>query len=161
MCEAFGAYGWNEGLKTMKWIADHLMVRGINYLVPHAFNPKSFPDFDCPPQFYVHGHNPQFRYFKYFSDYVNRVMDIMKDGHYPAKIGLLYPAEMEWAGDYMPVEKPARVLTQSQIPFDIVTRDYLKQAEITDGKYKINRQKFEAFSGAIWGIYARRSQRSH
>ena len=95
MCEAFGAYGWNEGLKTMKWIADHLMVRGINYLVPHAFNPKSFPDFDCPPHFYVHGHNPQFRYFKYFSDYVNRVMDIMKDGHYPAKIGLLYPAEME------------------------------------------------------------------
>ena len=143
MCEAFGAYGWNEGLKTMKWIADHLMVRGINYLVPHAFNPKSFPDFDCPPHFYVHGHNPQFRYFKYFSDYVNRVMDIMKDGHYPAKIGLLYPAEMEWAGDYMPVEKPARVLTQSQIPFDIVTRDYLKQAEITDGKYKINQTEFE------------------
>ena len=120
-----------------------MMVRGINYLVPHAFNPKSFPDFDCPPHFYVHGHNPQFRYFKYFSDYVNRVMDIMKDGHYPAKIGLLYPAEMEWAGDYMPVEKPARVLTQSQIPFDIVTRDYLKQAEITDGKYKINQTEFE------------------
>ena len=43
----------------------------------------------------------------------------------------------------MPVEKPARVLTQSQIPFDIVTRDYLKQAEITDGKYKINQTEFE------------------
>ena len=143
MCEAFGAYGWNEGLKTMKWIADHLMVRGINYLVPHAFNPKAFPDFDCPPHFYAHGHNPQFRYFKYFSDYVNRIMDIMKDGHYPAKIGLLYPAEMEWAGNYMPVEKPARVLTQSQIPFDIVTRDYLKQAEITGAKYKINQTEFE------------------
>ena len=143
MCEAFGAYGWNEGFKTMKWIADHLMVRGINYLVPHAFNPKAFPDFDCPPHFYAHGHNPQFRYFKYFSDYVNRIMDIMKDGHYPAKIGLLYPAEMEWAGNYMPVEKPARVLTQSQIPFDIVTRDYLKQAEITGAKYKINQTEFE------------------
>ena len=111
--------------------------------VPHAFNPKAFPDFDCPPHFYAHGHNPQFRYFKYFSDYVNRIMDIMKDGHYPAKIGLLYPAEMEWAGNYMPVEKPARVLTQSQIPFDIVTRDYLKQAEITGAKYKINQTEFE------------------
>ena len=42
MCEAFGAYGWNEGLKMMKWIADHLLVRGINYLVPHAFDPKKF-----------------------------------------------------------------------------------------------------------------------
>ena len=45
MCEAFGAYGWNEGLKTMKWIADHLLVRGVNYIVPHAFDPKAFPDF--------------------------------------------------------------------------------------------------------------------
>lgn len=61
MCEAFGAYGWNEGLKTMKWIADHLVSRGINYIVPHAFSPKAYPDFDCPPHFYAHGHNPQYR----------------------------------------------------------------------------------------------------
>ena len=71
MCEAFGAYGWNEGLKLMKWITDHLIVRGINYIVPHAFNPKEYPDWDCPPHFYAHGYNPQFRYFKYYSDYAN------------------------------------------------------------------------------------------
>lgn len=62
----------------MKWIADHLLVRGINYLVPHAFDPKKFPDFDCPPHFYAHGHNPQFRYFKVFSDYVNRICQIFR-----------------------------------------------------------------------------------
>ena len=44
MCEAFGAYGWNEGLKWMKWITDHLLVRGINTFVPHAFDPKEYPD---------------------------------------------------------------------------------------------------------------------
>lgn len=143
MCEAFGAYGWNEGLKMMKWIADSLIVRGINYIVPHAFDPKKFPDFDCPPHFYAHGHNPQFRYFHYLSDYMNRMMEIMRDGKYPAKIGLLYPAELEWAGDCMPVEKPARVLTQNQISFDIVTADALENAACREGHYIICESEFE------------------
>lgn len=143
MCEAFGAYGWNEGLKTMKWIADHLMVRGINYIVPHAFNPKEFPDFDCPPHFYAHGHNPQFRYFHVFSDYINRVMSLFRDGMQPAKVGVLYPAELEWAGAYMPVEKPARELTTHQISFDIIPCDYLKKARIGSHCYSINSVSFE------------------
>lgn len=138
MCEAFGAYGWNEGLKMMKWIADHLLVRGINYLVPHAFDPKKFPDFDCPPHFYAHGHNPQFRYFKVFSDYVNRICQIFRDGKYPSETGLLYPAELEWGGNCMPLEKPCRELTEHQIPYDIVTRDWIMQAEIGDGFFEIN-----------------------
>lgn len=143
MCEAFGAYGWNEGLKMMKWIADHLLVRGVNWLVPHAFDPKEFPDFDCPPHFYAHGHNPQFRYFPVFSQYVNRLSGLFSDGMHPAKVGLLYPAELEWGGAYMPVEKPARVLTEQQISFDIVSLDYLELAELQTGVYCINGQCFE------------------
>lgn len=143
MCEAFGAYGWNEGLKTMKWIADHLMVRGVNYMVPHAFDPKAFPDIDCPPHFYAHGHNPQFRYFPVLSNYMNRIMSIMREGIQPAKVGVLYPAEQEWGGNYMPIEKPARELTRHQISFDIVTRDYLRDAKIQEGRYQINGVNFE------------------
>ncbi len=143
MCEAFGAYGWNEGLKIMKWIADSLMVRGINHIVPHAFNPKAFPDADFPPHFYAHGNNPQFRYFPVLDDYMNRIMSLFREGHYPAKIGVFYPAEMEWAGKAMPVEKVARELTMSQIAFDIVSLDYLKHAEIGEGYYRIYKTKFE------------------
>ncbi|NBH81359.1 hypothetical protein D7X88_00250 [bacterium C-53] len=143
MCEAFGAYGWNEGLKMMKWITDHLIVRGINHLVPHAFNPKEFPDFDCPPHFYAHGKNPQFRYFSVFSDYANRLMAMFRDGKHPAKVGILYPAELEWGGNSMPVEKPARMLTENQISFDILSSDYLEKAEITEKSFCINGQVFE------------------
>lgn len=143
MCEAFGAYGWNEGLKTMKWIADHLMVRGVNYIVPHAFDPKEFPDADCPPHFYAHGHNPQFRYFSELSNYMNRIMSIIRGGVHPAKVGVFYPAEIEWAGDYMPVEKVTRELTTHQIAFDIVTLDYLKTAQIQEKCYWINGICFE------------------
>lgn len=143
MCEAFGAYGWNEGLKMMKWIADHLIVRGVNWIVPHAFDPKEFPDFDCPPHFYAHGHNPQFRYFKVFSDYVNRMAGLFQKGRHPAKVGVFYPAQLEWAGKYMPVEKPARVLTEHQISFDIVSLDYLEGAEISENVYSVNGQEME------------------
>lgn len=146
MCEAFGAYGWNEGLKTMKWIADHLLVRGVNYIVPHAFDPKAFPDFDCPPHFYAHGKNPQFRYFPVFTSYVNRIASLFRGGSHPAKVGVFYPAELEWMGTYMPVEKPARVLTEHQISFDIVSLDYLKTAEIGDGCYTINGQTMEVLA---------------
>lgn len=143
MCEAFGAYGWNEGLRTMKWIADNLMVRGVNYIVPHAFDPKAFPDFDCPPHFYAHGHNPQFRYFEILDTYMNNTMSIFRDGHYPAKVGVFYPAETEWAGEYMPIEKVCRELTMEQISFDIVSRDYLKNAVVTNGTYTIHQTSFD------------------
>lgn len=52
-CEIFGAYGWAEGLKLMKWLTDHMLVRGVNHFVPHAFSQKEFPDWDCPPHFYA------------------------------------------------------------------------------------------------------------
>ncbi|HJD45583.1 MAG TPA: glycoside hydrolase [Candidatus Mediterraneibacter norfolkensis] len=143
MCEAFGLYGWNEGLKMMKWITDHLTVRGINWFVPHAFDPKEFPDADCPPHFYAHGHNPQFRYFNIFTSYVNRMAGLFRDGRYPAAVGVYYPAETEWMGECMAVEKPARVLTQNQISFDIVSLDYLKEAEVSEGAYSINGQRFQ------------------
>ncbi len=40
VCELFGAYGWQEGLKLMKWLTDHMLSRGVNFLIPHAFSPK-------------------------------------------------------------------------------------------------------------------------
>ena len=143
MCEAFGAYGWNEGLKLMKWITDHLIVRGINYIVPHAFNPKEYPDWDCPPHFYAHGHNPQFRYFKHYSDYANRLMNLFQNGIHHANVGVLYPAEQEWTGEYMPIEKAVRELLENQIDCDIISADYLYKAVIRDSKYEIEREKFE------------------
>lgn len=143
MCEAFGAYGWNEGLKLMKWLADHLISRGINTFVPHAFDPKAFPDWDCAPHFYAHGHNPQFRYFPEFTNYVNRLLTLFNDGRSAAKVGVLYNAKLEWCGKTMQIEKILRVLTEHQIDSDIISEDYLDEAEIVDGRFVINGQTFE------------------
>lgn len=50
LCEIFGNYGWAEGNSFMKWLTNHMLVRGINEFTPHAFSMK-YPDPDCPPHF--------------------------------------------------------------------------------------------------------------
>jgi hypothetical protein len=122
-CELYGAFGWVEGLKMMKWLTDHMLVRGINWLVPHAFSPKEYPDPDCPPHLYARGKNPQYRYLGSLMRYANRLCHLLSDGHHVAPVAILYHAEAEWSGDYMLLQKPARLLAQSQIDYDILPSD--------------------------------------
>lgn len=136
MCEVFGAYGWAEGLKLMKWLLDHMLVNGINYFVPHAFSMKDFPDPDCPPHFYARGMNPQFPYFKNLMEYCNRVSHLISNGvHIPA-VAVVYPAEQEWAGEYLPVEAIGKQLLRNQIDYDILPTDVLMTMTVVEGKLK-------------------------
>ncbi len=128
MCEAYGAYGWIEGLRLMKWITDHMISRGVNYIVPHAFNPKKFPDWDCPPHFYAQGNNPQYPYFQHLMDYASRLAHLFQDGKTKAKVGVLYTAPAEWSGQAMQLQKVLKVLENHQIPFAVISEDWLDEA---------------------------------
>lgn len=143
MCEVFGAYGWAEGIKLMKWITDHMLVRGVNHFVPHAFSPKEYPDPDCPPHFYAGGKNPQYRYFDVLMNYMNRMSHILNGGRHIAQVALLYHAEAEWSGEYMLFQKPAKVLTQNQIDFDIIPSDIFIDCDIKDESILINDETFK------------------
>lgn len=133
MCEVFGAYGWREGLKLMKWMTDHLLVRGINFFVPHAFSQAPFPDPDCPPHMYAHGNNPQFRHYRALNDYTNRLCHLLTGGRHIASAAVLYHAEAEWSGAWMPFHEPVRVLLQDQIDCDVLPADLLLDgAPLTD-----------------------------
>jgi hypothetical protein len=123
MCEIFGNYGWAEGVRLEKYLADHFMVRGVNNFVPHAFSPKAFPDPDCPPHFYAHGHNPQYRHFGALMAYMNRICALISGGRHIAPVAVLYHGEAEWAGEYMPMEKPCHVLADAQIEYNIIPQD--------------------------------------
>lgn len=144
MCELFGAYGWVEGLKFMKWLTDHLLVRGVNNFVPHAFSPKAFPDWDCPPHFYAGGNDPQFKYMKTWSDYTNRISHLLSDGNHVATVAVLYHAEAEWSGGYMPFEKAVKKLIQNQIDCDVIPADIFKEGlEIKDNNLTVNNESFK------------------
>ncbi|MBR7032630.1 MAG: glycosyl transferase family 2 [Clostridia bacterium] len=142
MCEIFGAYGWAEGLKMMKWLADHMLVRGLNHFVPHAFSAK-FPD-EVPPQFSGAGHNAEFRYFRILMDYMNRVSTMLDTGRHICSAALLYHAEAEWSGgDYMKFYKPARKLTESNLDYDVISIDYLLRSTYKNGKLELSGQVFD------------------
>ncbi len=134
MCEIFGAYGWAEGTKLMKYLTDHMLVRGINYFVPHAFSPKP-DDPDCPPNFYDSGKNPEYRYFGALMQYMNRMSRLLSGGEHVCDVGLIYDAEAAWsAKDRTPMQDIAKVLYDSQIDYEIVPYDLLSESA---GRYKV------------------------
>lgn len=144
LCEIFGNYGWAEGVSLMKWLTDHMLVRGINEFVPHAFSPK-FPDLDCPPHFYARGNNPQYRFFAQLMKYMNRVSHLLSDGIHIADTAVLYHGEAEWSGgNTMLFQKPVRKLLEAQldcdiIPVDIFTEEYV---QINNKKLRINKESY-------------------
>lgn len=139
MCEMFGAYGWAEGAPMMKWIADFLLVRGINYFVPHAFSVK-YPFDDCPPHFYARGCNPQYDGFTAIMHYVNKATELLKGAVKKTAGAIFYFAENEWMSgkDCMVGDVPAKALYDAHIDYDIVSLDYLENAVIADKKLIIN-----------------------
>ena len=133
MAEVFGAFGWHEGLREMKWIADHFLVRGVNWFVPHAFSMAAFPDWDCPPHFYAHGQNPQFAHFGQLMSYMNRTASLLSGGRATTPAALLYHADAEWAGEANFMQHAASELMRAQVDFDIVPAEAFEDA----GRYAV------------------------
>lgn len=70
-------------------------------------------------------------------------MNLFQNGVHKAPAAVLYPAEQEWAGNYMPVEKPVRELLEHQIDCDIVSADYLSDAVVEENRLKIHKEYFK------------------
>lgn len=153
MCEVFGAYGWAEGTPAMKWLLDYLLVRGVNHFVPHAFSP-AFPDPDCPPHFGANGVDPQFEGFSKLMTYGNRAAHLLSGGVHKADAAILYHADAEWMnydGDAMLTQVPAKILYDAHIDYDILPADCftddsgsrIYHAEAKDGKLCVGKQTYQ------------------
>ncbi len=147
LCEIFGAYGWAEGLKMMKWMADFMLVRGINHFVPHGFRPM-LADQSFAPHFYRKGKNPQYRDFSKITHHMNRVSHLTNGGEHISTAALLYHAHAEWAngeGNYMNENTVVRYLTEHIIDFDIVSEDYLYDAKVESGMLCLAKKRIPCF----------------
>ena len=144
MCELFGAFGWAEGLPFMKGLADIMLASGVNYFVPHAFSPRE-EDTDCPPHFYNGGKNIQYPLFKNLMGYMGRCSHMLSDSTHKADALVFYNAEGEWCNEnghlFFDVCKN---LTRGLIDFDIAPLDYLKDAEVENGRIYINNEDYGA-----------------
>lgn len=145
MCEVFGAYGWAEDTRVMKFLMDFLFVRGINHFVPHAFN-SFFPDPEFPPHFGAEGKDPSFDGFGALMRYSNKISHLLYGTTHIAKIALLYDEDLHWSathGKAMHMHTVAKELYDAHFDYDIIPVDYFDKEKVKDGKLCLGEEKFE------------------
>ncbi len=91
MVEIFGARGQDLTYPEMKWWADHMQVCGVNFLIPHSFNPRAPHDTDCPPYFYTGQYEPRWPLYRVFADYTSRLSLMLTGGRHVAPGGAAVP----------------------------------------------------------------------
>ncbi len=100
MCEIFGARGQDLTYSEMKWWADHMQVSGINFLIPHSFNPRAPNDKDCPPYFYNGGYEPRYALFRVWADYASRISLLLTGGRHVCPVAVLFSGNAKGVGAY-------------------------------------------------------------
>ncbi len=143
MCEIFGAFGWVEGVSMMKWMADHMLVNGINTFVPHAFTEAEFPDPDCPPHFYARGNNPQYPFMQSVFSYMNRMAHLLQGGMPLVTSAIFFEAESDWIGESEPFFVLGKEFLTRQVPYHVVCMDFLKEAAVTEGRIQVGNMAYE------------------
>ncbi len=128
MCEIFGARGQDLTYPEMKWWADHMHVSGVNFLIPHSFNPRSPRDTDCPPYFYNNGFEPRWPLYRVFADYTSRLSLILTGGHHVAPVALLSPGQSLHVGKGVSLEQMSESLQDALydcdwIPYEVLEKD--------------------------------------
>lgn len=100
MCEIFGGYQQVLTYAEMKWLTDQHQVRGINFMIPHAFNPKAPKDKDFPPYFYNDGHEVRWPLYRVWADYTSRLTHMLTGGHHVCPVAILFSGNARRVGEY-------------------------------------------------------------
>jgi len=149
--EIYGAYGWHLTMDEMKWLADWLIVRGVNLLYPHAFyySIRGKRVLERPPDLGMH--NAWWPHYRLFADYTSRLCGLMTDGRQVCEVAVLsVNNRLPW--------RAAKWLFQNQVDFNYLEDWRLcEQAKIDGGKIKIGEMAYttlivdqdRALSGAV------------
>ena len=155
MSESFALGGWGYRLTDMKRVTDWQYMMGINLIVPHAFHYSISGQRkrECPPtEFYQ---NPMWEVYKYYSDYICRLGEMMIGGINIAEVAVLYPMTTLWTED---VPKPlvddmpnnidrdfgyiTDCLLRQNIDYDIIGEDEFNDTKISGRRLTISNAKY-------------------
>ncbi len=128
MCEIFGGYNQELTYPEMKWLTDQHQVRGINFMIPHSFNPKAPYDKDYPPYFYNDGHEPRWPLYRVWADYTSRLSLWLTGGHHVCPVAILFSGNARRVGNYVTPEDMTTVLQDALydcdwLPFEAFEND--------------------------------------
>jgi hypothetical protein len=128
MVEIFGARGQDLTYPEMKWWTDAMQVAGVNFLIPHSFNPRAPYDTDCPPYFYMGEFEPRWPLYRVFADYTSRLSLMLTGGRHVAPVALLTPGQSADVGKRITVEQVSESLQDALydcdwIPYEVFEND--------------------------------------
>jgi len=128
MVEIFGARGQDLPYPEMKWWADHMQVSGVNFLIPHSFNPRAPHDTDCPPYFFMDEYEPRWPLYRVFANYTSRLSLMLTGGRHVAPVALLFSGNTAQAGRATPPDQLSESLQDSLydcdwLPFEVFEQD--------------------------------------
>jgi hypothetical protein len=124
--EFCGAYGHTFTFEQMQWLANWLLIRGCNLLVPHAFYYSiRGPRIDeRPPD--VGPNNTWWPRYKPFAEATSRLCWLNTDSEHVCGLAIL------GANDYLPW-RPAKVCFEHQRDFNYVEARHLWEDAVVDG----------------------------
>jgi len=128
MVEIFGARGQDLPYPEIKWWTDHMHASGINFHIPHAFNPRSPYDRDCPPYFYNNGYEPRWPLYRVYADYTSRLSLMLSGGRHVCPVALLYLGNSFHVGEAVTPEDMTTALQDALfdcdwMPYDVFEND--------------------------------------
>jgi len=133
MVEIFGARGQDLTYREMKWWTDHMHVSGINFHIPHAFNPRSPYDRDCPPYFYNSGFEPRWPLYRVYADYTSRLSVMLTGGQHVCPVAFLYLGNSFHVGKAITPENMTTALQDALFDCDWIPYDVFEQDMAVDG----------------------------
>ncbi|MEN6458027.1 MAG: glycosyl hydrolase [Thermoguttaceae bacterium] len=133
MVEIFGARGQDLTYREMKWWTDHMQVSGVNFLIPHSFNPRGPYDNDCPPYFYNGGFEPRWPLYRVWADYTSRLSLMLTGGRHVCPVAILFNGNLGQVGKMIPPEDISTALQDAQIDCDWLPMDVFEREATIDG----------------------------
>ena len=138
--EVFGACGraddpWNLPSEDVKWYLDWLFVRGVNMMVPHAFffSLRGDRGDERPPD--VGMNSIWWQDYHIMCNYIKRLCCLNTDSNNLTDVAVLATSAMlPW--------QPVQSLYRSQIEFNYLEADLLKESDIGDGAVKLQKQSY-------------------
>lgn len=144
MVEIFGARGQDLTYPEMKWWTDHMQVSGVNFHIPHSFNPRAPYDRDCPPYFYNGGHEPRWPLYRVYADYTSRLSLMLSGGRHVCPVALLFNGNIRQVGKVLPPEPVTEALQDAGsdcdwLPFDV----FEKESEISGKELVLHGERYQ------------------
>ncbi len=97
LSETFAMCGWNVSFQELRWIYEHQLVHGINYLCQHleGYTLRGIRKRDYPATLFKQ--QPWWSDYKLFNDIASRIGYLIAEGKVEHEILVIHPAASAWS----------------------------------------------------------------